>query len=136
MEKLLIIGFLILASWSDIKRREISTSLIIVFGIIGIVLFFIQNRQSFYSLMCGLLIGVLVILLSCITHGEIGIGDGLILIDTGVYLGGFMNLELLIGGLLLSALFSCLVFIFKKNIKQEIPFVPFLLISYLILEIL
>ena len=75
-------------------------------------------------------------MLSAATRGNVGMGDGILLVVTGVYLGGSENLALFMMGLLLSALWSLgLLLLKKKGRKEEIAFVPFLLLSYFIMLI-
>ncbi len=89
---------------------------------------------SIFSILCGMLLGLALILVSMVTRGSVGLGDGLLLVVTGVYLGGSRNLELLMIGLLLAAFWSLgLVVVKKKKGKQEIAFVPFLLISHVLM---
>lgn len=135
MEKLLVIGLLGVSSWLDIKRKEISTIVLVIFGLIGIILLFSKRNLTYLSVFGGILVGIIVLILSYITRGDIGIGDGLILIVTGIFLGGYKNFELLLGALALSAIFSCLLLFINKNMKQEIPFIPFLLIEYLVMGV-
>ena len=89
---------------------------------------------SIYSILWGMLLGLALILVSLVTRGSVGVGDGILLAVTGVYLGGSKNLELFMMGLLLAALWSLgLVVVKKKKGKEEIAFVPFLLISYFLM---
>ena len=78
------------------------------------------------------MLGVAMMFASWCTRGRIGLGDGILLVVTGVYLGGMGNLELLFTGLLLAACWSLgMVVLGKKKGKEEIAFVPFLLAAYL-----
>ena len=62
----------------------------------------------------------------------ISIGDGLLLIVTGIYLGLEENLKLFLCGLFLCGLWALgLVLLRKKSRKDSIPFVPFLLAAYM-----
>ena len=87
---------------------------------------------SIYSILSGILIGLAMMLASLATRGMVGMGDGILLTVTGVYLGGIGNLELLFMGLLLAACWSLVLIVGKKKKgKDQIAFVPFLLASYL-----
>lgn len=75
-------------------------------------------------------------IVSWITHGKAGIGDGILLVVTGVYLGGMGNLKLFFTGLVLAAFWSLWLLVSgKKKRKDRIAFVPFLLLSYLMMII-
>jgi leader peptidase (prepilin peptidase)/N-methyltransferase len=85
----------------------------------------------------GVLIGALILLIYHVTKGEIGEGDGWLLIVTGIFLGIGRNFELLMSGLLLAAICSLFLILFKKaGKKREIPFVPFLFLGYMGMVIL
>ena len=77
MEKILVIGLLGVSSWTDIKRKEISTIVVVIFGLIGLFLLFSKRNLTYISIFGGILVGIFVLLLSYITRGNIGIGDGL-----------------------------------------------------------
>lgn len=73
-------------------------------------------------------------LVSWLSRGKTGMGDGILLVVTGVYLGGLGNLKLLFTGLIFAAVWSLMLLsLGKKNGKEKIAFVPFLLISYLMM---
>lgn len=78
------------------------------------------------------MIGILMLLVSLITKGQIGTGDGIIFCITGLGLGFWNNLWLLMLSLFMAGIFSGILWMLKRvGRKSEIPFVPFILISYL-----
>lgn len=82
----------------------------------------------------GLIIGAMVILISVVTSGKIGLGDGMLLCVTGLGLGFWGNLELFALALFLAAVLSIILLVLRlADRKKSIPFVPFLLLSYLFL---
>lgn len=82
----------------------------------------------------GCALGLCVVILSKATGGKIGMGDGILLCVTGLGLGFWTNTELFGLALFLAALVSIVLLIFKlADRKKSIPFVPFLLIGYVIL---
>ena len=132
MQKYLVLGLLGLCSWEDMKRKRLTVVYILLFGICGMMLHLFSPICSIYSILGGILLGLAMMLASVATGGMVGMGDGILLAVTGVYLGGTGNLELLSIGLLLSACWSLgLVVLKKKRGKDQIAFVPFLLASYL-----
>ncbi len=132
MQKYLVLGLLGLCSWEDMKRKRLTVVYILLFGIGGMMLHLFSPICSIYSILGGILLGLAMMLASVATGGMVGMGDGILLAVTGVYLGGTGNLELLSIGLLLSACWSLgLVVLKKKRGKDQIAFVPFLLASYL-----
>ena len=134
MQKVMVLGLLGLCSLEDVKHKHLTIIYILMFGIGGVVLHLFAPVCSIYSILCGMLLGVAMIVISAITRGSVGMGDGILLVVTGVYLGGYENLELFMTGLLLSALWSLGLLVFKKKKrKDEIAFVPFLLLSYFVM---
>jgi leader peptidase (prepilin peptidase)/N-methyltransferase len=77
-----------------------------------------------------------VIFISRITGGKIGMGDGLLLCVTGLGLGFWGNMELFAYALFAAAAVSVILLILRlADRKKSIPFVPFLLLSYLFLTV-
>ena len=134
MQKILVLGLLSLCSLEDVKYRRLTVIYILMFGIVGVILHMFAPVCSIYSILWGMLLGIVLILISIATRGSLGLGDGILLVVTGVYLGGYGNLQLFLYGLLLSALCSLGLLVLKrKKRKDEIAFVPFLLLSYFLL---
>lgn len=131
MHKYVLLGLLGLCSWEDIRKKKLSVTYILLFGIGGVLLHLFCPVCSIYSILCGTMLGVAMMFASLVTQGKIGIGDGILLVVTGVYLGGAGNLELFFTGLLLAACWSLgMLVLGKKKGKEEIAFVPFLLAAY------
>lgn len=134
MQKVIVLGLLGLCSLEDVRHKRLTIVYILMFGIGGLILHLFAPVCSIYSILCGMLLGIAMILVSFITRGNVGIGDGMLLLVTGVYLGGYGNLQLLMTGLLLAALWALgLLMLKKKKGKDEIAFAPFLLLSYFVL---
>lgn len=122
--------FLIYSSWKDLKKREISLWLTGIYGALGILLCLIQKRP-FTDLLVPFGIGVLILFFSILTKGEVGMGDGWILLALGFTLDMELYLKTVCIGMLLAAAWSgVLLIICRKNRKTEIPLVPFLLLGY------
>ncbi len=116
----------------DIRKRRITVWYLPIFAGLGVALQALSRNRSVAEILLGIGVGLGICLLSRCTGGSIGPGDGLILTVTGIFLGGSANVELLLTGLLYAAVFSLgILTLGKKNRKQEIPFVPFLLLGYL-----
>ncbi len=133
MQKVIVLGLLGICSLEDVRHKRLTIVYILMFGIGGVILHLFAPVCSIYSILCGMLLGIAMILVSLITRGNVGIGDGMLLLVTGVYLGGYGNLQLLMTGLLLSALWALRLAFKKKKGKDEIAFAPFLLLAYFVL---
>jgi leader peptidase (prepilin peptidase)/N-methyltransferase len=92
-------------------------------------------RQTFsLELMAGgMAVGGMLVLASLLSGGKIGIGDGVVLTVSGIYLGLWDNLWLLMLSSFLLVAVAVGVWITKqKDKKDEIPFVPFVFLAYLL----
>jgi leader peptidase (prepilin peptidase) / N-methyltransferase len=131
--ELILLGLLILGSIQDLLKKKISLWMIVIGGgmICASILFY--NTITLFDRLGGVAIGGIVILISLATRGKIGFGDGLLLCITGIGLGFWSNLELFALALLLAALVSIALIIFRiADRKKSIPFVPFLLLGYIV----
>jgi len=129
---IILICLLGVCSYTDIEKKEISLSFISVFLGIEIIYLLIFEREAIWQQGCGIIVGLAVLIYSKISEGAIGEGDGYLLVATGLMLGWRDNIVLLIGALILAGSFSLFLFLFKKvNKKKEIPFAPFLLLTYI-----
>ncbi len=134
MQKIIVLGLLGFCSLEDLKYKHLTVIYILMFGIGGVVLHLFMPVCSIYSILCGMLIGAFMLLVSLITRGSVGLGDGILLVVTGVYLGGYGNLVLMMMGLLLASFWSLgLLALKRRQRKDEIAFVPFLLLSYFVM---
>lgn len=131
VESCMVLGLLGVCSWEDMKSKEVDVYKIYLFGIIGILWHLFGDGKTVYSILGGMLIGVAFLILGKFTNGSIGAGDGLILIDTGILLGSTENFKLLCGGIFLAGIAALILLVFfQKNRKYEMPFIPFLLVTY------
>lgn len=132
-----LLAGLFISAWIDLKREIIYVPLIVCMGIIGVICHIFLQENTIWNLMSGMLIGV-ILLLGGIWSGEkIGYGDGVIFIMTGIFLGFWGNMLLLvIASILAGVTGTGLLLTHKKCKEEQIVFVPFIFISYVILLIL
>ena len=130
MKEIGTLVFLAVNGWKDWKYREISLILTGIYGIAGVGYSFWQHR-SVSDFMIPVMIAVLFLALSAATKGEIGLGDGWILLALGLMLYTAEYIRMLSIGLILAALYGgILLAAAGKSRKTEIPLVPFLLLGY------
>jgi prepilin signal peptidase PulO-like enzyme (type II secretory pathway) len=123
-----------LASIEDIVTRQIQVIEIVMFSMLGIVINYIYRNQSLMSILGGVGVGVAVYIFSVISKEKIGRGDALMIMVTGLYLGFTNTLVLLWLSSLLAALIGAIVIRkYDSNMNYEMPFIPFLLVGYLVL---
>ncbi|HPU62767.1 MAG TPA: hypothetical protein PK304_01290 [Mobilitalea sp.] len=128
--------FLITTAVQDIISKKIKVWVVALSTLLVCICIPFCSALTILDRIFGLLLGVGVIILSKATKGKIGMGDGLVLSVTGLGLGFWCNLELFALSLAVAAAFSvCLLILRLANIKHSIPFIPFILVSYLFLHI-
>ena len=136
METLCMIGMMTYLSVEDIRKKTIPVIPLMIWGIVGVVQHLIYGRIDSYSMVAGVVPGIVAYMLSVATHEKIGKGDALLLIVTGIYMGFWMNMFMLWMGLILAAIVGVATMAsFKKLKNNELPFVPFLSLSCLIIII-
>lgn len=136
MQKYVLLVLLIICAVEDWKRKEVNVVYILLFGIVGVILHLLYPNCSVYSMLFGLLLGIGIVGISILSRGSIGMGDGILLVVTGVYLGGYGNLELFLTGMLFVGIWSLgLLVLKKKKRKERIAFIPFLLAAYAVMMV-
>jgi leader peptidase (prepilin peptidase)/N-methyltransferase len=126
---LVVFAILSIASIIDIKERRIPDKLIIAGVVIGLGLTLYNPEHGFLDgLMGGMTAGLVLLLISHITKGGLGLGDVKLFLCMGIYLGLESTASAMLIAALLSGLFSLvLICISHENKKREIPFAPFIL---------
>ena len=116
IREVMTVLFLAVMGWKDWKKKEISLLLTGTYGIIGLA----------FS------VSLMLLAVSGLTGGEIGMGDGWIFLALGTMLHTEMYVRMACIGMLIAAVYAgVLLVICKKGRKTEIPLVPFLLFGYL-----
>lgn len=127
-----LVSLLGICSWQDLKKKEVTISLIFVYGIIGILLHLWLDRIAIWDMLSAMGIGLCLVIVAKLFHQCIGYGDGLILMVSGIYLGMNKNMELFLYSTILSGICSVILLVFGKKKKEyEIPFIPFVLLGHL-----
>ena len=136
ISRILLAAFLTICSVTDLLKKQIYLKIIIPFMAAGLGLFFIRGELSILEETGGILLGVILLLLARVSAEKIGYGDGLMVAVSGTFLGLFMNIRLLMCALFISAIVSAVLLAVKKAGRHtELPFAPFLLVSYAIMTI-
>lgn len=134
MKTIIITIFLILSTLLDLKKKEVNISLCIGVALIGLIYGIFINKTDLLSIILGIIPGIFLMLTSIVTNEEIGKGDAVILSTIGIFLGLKKTILVLIYALFMTVIIGgILLLIRKKNKKYKIPFVPFILCSYIAL---
>lgn len=130
-----IIGIILLLinSIYDIKNKKINIVSCRLVFIICLCLDVFMGIFSFKNLLYSLLIGGIVILISVISKGEIGVGDGIIL-SVVTYIFGIKKLVIILSiAVFLSGIVALYKLVIKKcSRKDKMPFVPYILLGTIV----
>lgn len=121
--------YLLRMSVEDIRYKSVPYAHLAV-GAGLMLLFYLGEPFSVFSLIFGIGTGILLIVCSVLTKGSVGIGDGVILAIIGMAMG-FSTIYILIYSFLaVSATAFLLLTLAKKQYRYEIPLIPFYLLGF------
>lgn len=133
IQKSIVLIMLAACSCQDILHRKILIQWLVYFSIAGILCWMILTKQPVTMLIPGVIPGFAFLIFSFVTHGSIGIGDGILLMALGIYLGAAMTVRIIVYAVFLSAFYALFLYFGKKKGRDyEMPFVPFLLAAFLV----
>lgn len=134
MKTIVITIFLILSTLIDLRKKEVNILLCISVALVGLIYEIFISKTDILSIILGILPGIFLMLTSIVTNEEVGKGDAVILSTIGIFLGLKKTILVLIYALFSTIIIGgILLLIRKKNKKYKIPFVPFILFSYIAL---
>ncbi len=134
MEMICMIVMLLHMSVEDIRKRTVPVIPMMIWGMAGVLLHLYNGRISYVSMLGGLIPGIVVYVLSILTHEKIGKGDAILLVITGIYMGFWGNIFMLWIGMIMAAVGGVIsMTFFKKGKNYELPFVPFLFAGFLMI---
>lgn len=134
MEALGLVCLYGITAFDDYRTKHIKLMELIIFAVIGICFDIVYTKYALASILGGVGVGVAMYIFSIISKEKIGKGDALLVMVTGLYLG-FMNTVVLVW---LSSVLAALVGLvlirkYDNKVDKEMPFVPFILLAYLIM---
>ena len=128
---------LIIEAVTDLKKQEINIPVSGIMAAAAIPIYFFAKDISVLNSIIGIAEGLLLILISVMTKGQIGMGDGILLAACGLMLGGKDNFIMFFFACLFSAVVSGLIMLVKKaDKKTKIPFVPFMITGFLVMVLI
>lgn len=130
MEQIFVLSFLGSNSYLDLRKNQISLFLVALYAVLDIP-YLIMNRQRLVLLLMGAVPGILLLCIGKVFRDALGLGDGLVVLVSGLYMGIWGILGSLALALLLASIWAGFLMIFKKKGgKTSFPFVPFLTAAY------
>jgi leader peptidase (prepilin peptidase)/N-methyltransferase len=146
-----VFSILIVISFYDLRHKIIPDQLVLIFIIVSFFSIFIDFSftnslfiwPTFSNLISGPLLALPFVLIWLFSKGRLmGLGDGKLIIGIGWFLGLSQGLFAIILSFWLGTIVSLLLILLSKNLfnknknkinlKTEIPFAPFLIISTLV----
>ncbi len=129
---LLNIGALVFFSAEDIRKKTVSARAAAVLAAANIV-FSLIFKIAVPDILLSVVPGVIFILISIVTRGKIGLGDGIVLTAAGIGQGITEMFFTELIALMISAIFGIILILTKKaSPKTALPFIPFILAGFLI----
>ena len=129
-----LLGMLAWAAWKDIRSKKLPVIFLIIGACTGIVLQIIIGEASIWEMLLSCIPGGIAFILAFLTKQAIGYGDAALIIISGIFLGLNASIMLILIALVLSAIAAAVLLLLKKKKrKDEMPFVPFMLCSYIVI---
>lgn len=124
----MIIGiFMAICTVTDIRKKEIPVTVIILSGLALLCYMIFAGRKEWTDILYSLIPGMFLLMLSYCTRECIGYGDGLVVLVMGICMGLGICMAAVAVGLTISAICVGALLAFRKvGGKSRIPFVPFL----------
>lgn len=145
--ELVLLFLLCICAWQDMKKRKVLIWPILACGGLGVIYQLLLwadasktagteaalSAADFLSLSAGLIPGAALLLAGKWSRGQIGAGDGLLVMVMGIYLGLWETTGILFYASVAAGMAGLfLMLVLKKNRRYEIPFIPFLLVVFVI----
>lgn len=133
-----LIAGIYLAVMAVIDRKQKAVPIIPgVVCIVFIILAQIVAGKNPGEWLPGILVGIFLFMVSRLSRGEIGQGDALVYLVSGLALGFYRTLELLMLSLFLAAMTGLALLVIRRvGRKHTMPFIPFTAIAYGVVFIL
>ena len=125
------------ASLWDIRQRKLPIAFMALLFATGLVMQLVIGELSIWEIALGILTGGLLTGVSFISKQAIGLGDALMFVASGAFLGLINNLWLMLLSFSLAAVCSVVLIILRKaRWKSSIPFMPFMFTAHIVLQLL
>lgn len=129
METIGLLGMLGICTYEDIRKKQVEVLSVLAFGILGVLIHMINQSTTILNILGGMAIGLVVYVISLLSKEKIGKGDALIIAISGIYIGFWDNLILFWGATTIAGMIGLIYIAFGRR-NKELPFVPFLFITY------
>ncbi|MBQ7506057.1 MAG: prepilin peptidase [Lachnospiraceae bacterium] len=127
----LVLFLLYIMSVEDVRERALSVIRILPFGAAGLILSILSAERDIAGILSGTAIGAVLIAISAVTQGKIGMGDGLVVAAVGMTLGFSLTFSLVFFSFLAGSIYALFLLVVKRKSRDtEYPYMPFLFVTY------
>ena len=128
MSKVVVMLFLIMCSYLDIKYRRIPVSVYLIFMLMSAAVIVCEGRADLGTWMIGMIPGIIMIVISFISHEKIGYGDSISIALMGILYKYEMVLSVCAVGFGIIFLAGLIMMITGKvKLSDRLPLMPFLM---------
>lgn len=130
LSQVVVMVFLILCSYLDVKYRRIPVSVYLIFMLISAAVVVCEGRLDWRTWMIGMIPGIIMIVISFISHEKIGYGDSISIALMGILYKYEMVLSVCAVGFGIIFLAGLIMMITgKAKLSDRLPFMPFLMVG-------
>lgn len=121
----------------DLRNREVHSLPVLLMGVVGALLSFLGGDWKDWTVVLRFCPGTFALLFAWVTGECIGYGDAWVLLGLGCFLSLAEIVNLCMVAVTLAGLVAAFLLLVKqRGRKTQIPFVPFLLLGYMVLLLL
>jgi leader peptidase (prepilin peptidase)/N-methyltransferase len=120
-------------SYTDLKFRRVDLKVAVIYLILSLCGHLFGQDVALADLGVGLLPGAFCFLISWISRQSLGYGDDLLILICGISLGVWNCIWTVFTAFFWAGIWAVFMFVVKKAERErEFPFVPFLLLGFII----
>lgn len=139
MIKVIILFFMAVLSFFDLREKKIPVIILLAAGILTVIytVFFIfcsePSAESLAGALLGAVPGIMLSFIAMITK-KVGLADGIVLTLLGMLTDYRTGMQILCLSIIIMALLSIILLVLKKIKKNsELPYLPFLTMALLVI---
>lgn len=122
-----------ISSYTDLKCRRVYGAVAAAYLILAVLGHLTGRTASLTEMLAGVLPGVFCFLVSWVSRQSLGYGDSLVILICGVSLGFWLCIWITFTAFFWSGVWGAAVYRMRKmSPREEIPFIPFLLLGFVI----
>lgn len=127
-----LVLFLVVLSIQDLRCRSVNAMMMVIFLLLGLLLSLLVLKIPLFDMCLALIPGIILIMVSQVFGGSVGLGDACALLLVGSMNGIRETFTVLCTALALSIVPAMILFIKGKDGKKSMPFLPFICIGTII----